>query len=196
MNNKNGKLLILYGPSGSGKSTLMAEALKKLPGILTPIITYTTRAARVTEIHAKDYYFITYEEFLIKQNQNDFIHATNYLNNWYGASKDILADLKAGKNLIAIFDRAGAQEVKNNISGSVLICITASINEIEKRLRGRYTANPEQFASRFAHAQEDIKNEAADKLSEYEIINNDLEQSFQVLKDIIKKELSISDHSI
>lgn len=191
MNNKNGKLLILYGPSGAGKSTLMLEILKMNSDILTPIITYTTRAARATEIHAKDYYFITYEEFLLKQSQDEFIHVTTYLNNRYGASKDCIADLKAGKNLIAIFDRVGAQEVNNSIPGSVLIWITAPINELEKRLRSRYTENPEQFASRFAQVQKDIKIEAAEKISDYEVINRDLEKALKELEDIIKKELSI-----
>ena len=68
-NTTTGKLFIVYGPSGSGKSTLMAEVLKKLPGILIPIITYTTRPARVNEIHAKDYYFINHEDFALKQSK-------------------------------------------------------------------------------------------------------------------------------
>jgi guanylate kinase len=188
---KAGTLFVLCGPSGSGKSTLMLEILKKFPKDLAPIVTYTTRAARVNEIHAKDYYFITYEEFLLKQSKDEFIHVTTYLNNRYGASKNCIADLKAGKNLIAIFDRVGAQEVKNSIPGSVLIWITAPINELEKRLRSRYTQNPEQFASRFAQVQKDIKIEAAEKISDYEVINSDLEKALKELEDIIKKELSI-----
>jgi guanylate kinase len=191
MDCKAGKLFILYGPSGAGKSTLMSEILKKNSDILTPIITYTTRPARATEIHAKDYYFITYEEFLLKQSQDKFIHVTTYLNNRYGASKDIIADLKAGKNLIAIFDRAGAQEVKNSIPCSVLIWIAAPINELEKRLRSRYTQNPEQFASRFAQVKEDIAIEAAEKILDYEVTNSDLEKALKDLESIIKKELSI-----
>lgn len=188
MVHKTGKLFIVYGPSGAGKSTLLAEILKTMP-ILTPVITYTTRVARVNEIHAKDYFFITHDEFTFKQTQNHFIHVTSYLNNWYGASKDIVKDLEAGKNLIAIFDREGALEVKNSIPGSVLIWITAPINELEKRLRNRYASNSELLAIRLAQVQEDIKDEQHKPLAHYMIVNEDLESAIKELETIIKTSL-------
>ena len=117
---------------------------------------------------------------------------TSYLDNQYGASKAIIKDLEAGKNLIAIFDRAGAIEVKNSIPNAVLIWITAPINELEKRLSSRYSANPEQFASRFALAQEDIQVEVIDKIYDYQIINSDLEKALQDLEVIIKKEIKMN----
>lgn len=184
-----GKLFILYGPSGSGKSTLMAEVLKKLPGILAPIITYTTRQARVNEIHTKDYYFINNEEFVLKQSQDYFIHVTMYLNNQYGASKAIIKDLESGKNLIAIFDRAGAQEVKNTISNVVLIWITAPLNELEKRLTARYQTNVAHYEPRLVAARQEIIAEENEKLANYLIVNAHLDQAIKELEDIIKKEI-------
>ena len=188
-NTSTGKLFIVYGPSGSGKSTLMAEVLKKLPGILTPIITYTTRPARVNEIHAKDYYFINHEEFVLKQSQDYFIHVTNYLNNQYGASKAIIKDLEAEKNLIAIFDRAGAIEVKNSIANAVLIWITAPIKELENRLTVRYSPNMAEYESRMAAACQDIIIEENEKLANYVIVNENLEQAITELVTVIKKEI-------
>lgn len=188
-NTTTGKLFIVYGPSGSGKSTLMAEVLKKLPGILTPIITYTTRPARVNEIHAKDYYFINHEEFVLKQSQDYFIHVTNYLNNQYGASKAIIKDLEAEKNLIAIFDRAGAIEVKNSIANAVLIWITAPIKELENRLTVRYSPNMAEYESRMAAACQDIIIEENEKLANYVIVNENLEQAITELVTVIKKEI-------
>lgn len=189
MAHKMGKLFILYGPSGAGKSTLMLQILKKMP-FLTPIITYTTRPARINEIHERDYYFITNDEFILKQNQDQFIHVTTYLNNRYGASKDILKDLEAGKNLIAIFDRAGALEVKNSIPESVLIWITAPVQTLKERLLLRYVENSTQLESRLARVHEDIKVEHNEPLAQYTIVNEDLADAFEKLEEIIKSSLS------
>lgn len=184
-----GKLFILYGPSGSGKSTLISEIWKKFPEIVSPIITYTTRQPRVNEIHGKDYYFINQEDFFLKQSQDYFIHATHYLSNHYGASKAIISDLEAGKNLIAIFDRAGAHEVKNSISRAVLIWITAPINELKKRLEVRYEANVTQYKSRIEAAGQEIIAEENERLANHTIVNTNLEQAIIELVTIINNEI-------
>lgn len=185
-----GKLFILYGPSGSGKSTLMAEIIKRFPAhLIAPVITYTSRLPRANEVSGKDYYFISEKDFLEKLNSGFFIHTTNYLSNYYGCSKELIEELQDGKNFIAIFDRVGAHEVKNTIPDSVLIWVTAPIQELEERLKTRYASNPAQFASRLELARQDIKTEEADKIYDYKIVNSDLEQAYETLETIIKNEL-------
>lgn len=187
-----GKLFILFGPSAAGKTTLLEQLLQRLPaGVLAPVITYTSRSPRPGEVNGKDYCFISPEDFQEKLNEGFFIHTTNYLDNHYGCSKIIFQELKEGKNLIAIFDRAGAQEVKNSIPGTILIFITSSIDELVRRLKLRYENNPAQYASRFAQAQQDIAREATHKIYDYEIVNIDFEHALQELQAIIKKEISL-----
>ena len=188
-----GKLFILFGPSAAGKTTLLEQNIKKVANrrYLTPVITYTSRSPRADEVNGKDYCFISPQDFLEKLKAGFFIHATNYLDNWYGCSKIILHELNEGKNFIAIFDRAGAQEVKNSIPGTILIFITSSIDELVRRLKLRYENNPAQYASRFAQAQQDIAREATHKIYDYEIVNIDFEHALQELQAIIKKEISL-----
>lgn len=192
MNKKRkGRLFILFGPSGAGKSTLLSHILQIMPhNTLVPIITYTTRPARAHEVHGKDYYFIGSSEFIQKHAEGFFIHATKYLDSHYGAAKDILDQLIQGKSLIAIFDRAGAQEVKDTIPDAVLIWITAPLKELEHRLSTRYANDPAHYARRIALAQEDILAEQVTKIADYEIININLEKALQELIGIVKKELN------
>lgn len=186
---QDGKLFILYGPSGAGKSTLMAAILKKFTQTLFAVITHTTRPARPHETHGKDYYFMSHEEFLIKQNQGSFIHVTTYLHNRYGASHEALKGLAAGKNLIAIFDRAGAREAKHTLSNTQLIFITAPLSDLKDRLAVRYSSHQEEYEMRINAAHQEILAEQNQPLADYTIVNIQLNQAFKELEFLIKKEI-------
>jgi guanylate kinase len=51
------------GPSGVGKSTLIKSLTDKYPDKFGFSVSYTTRASREGEVHGKNYYFISKEEF-------------------------------------------------------------------------------------------------------------------------------------
>lgn len=53
----------MVGPSGAGKGTLFNEILKKYPNSFGFSVSYTTRAARPGEVHGKNYFFVSKEEF-------------------------------------------------------------------------------------------------------------------------------------
>ena len=57
-----GKLIIFSAPSGAGKTTIVKYLLKSgLP--LEFSISACTRSPREGEIHGKDYYFLTVDDF-------------------------------------------------------------------------------------------------------------------------------------
>jgi predicted GTPase len=56
------KLLVISGPSGVGKGTLV-KALKGRRSDVVESISCTTRAPREGEMHGREYYFLTKEEF-------------------------------------------------------------------------------------------------------------------------------------
>ena len=57
------KLIIISSPSGAGKTTLFNLFLKNMKNVSLSI-SYTTRNKRLNEIHGRDYFFITKEQFL------------------------------------------------------------------------------------------------------------------------------------
>ena len=67
-----GKVIIFSAPSGSGKTTLVKHGLSVIPQ-LSFSISATTRQPRGEEEHAKDYYFLTPEEFRTKISEDGFV---------------------------------------------------------------------------------------------------------------------------
>ena len=68
----NSKYFIISAPSGSGKSSLANFLLDKEKSLAFSISS-TTRKKRESEVHGKDYYFITKDEFKNHIDSNNFI---------------------------------------------------------------------------------------------------------------------------
>ena len=83
-------MIVLSGASASGK-TEAAKMLMAKYGIRKAITT-TTRSMRVHEQDGRDYFFVTKEKFnqLIKEDK--FVEYTNYNGNYYGSTKDQIAN--------------------------------------------------------------------------------------------------------
>ena len=58
-----GKLIVFSAPSGSGKTTIVRALLQNPELNLAFSISASSRAPRSNEIHGKDYYFLSPEEF-------------------------------------------------------------------------------------------------------------------------------------
>ena len=103
-------MIVLAGASASGK-TEVAKSLAKRYGIVKAITT-TTREKRVGEVNGVDYFFVSKEEFLKMIEEDRFVEHTTYNGNYYGSTKDQIANNKcvvidpAGlKSYIALHDK-------------------------------------------------------------------------------------------
>ena len=83
-------MIVLSGASASGK-TEAAKMLMVKYGI-TKAITTTTRPMRKKEVNGKDYFFVTKEEFEQMIKEDRFVEHTLYNGNYYGSTKDQIAD--------------------------------------------------------------------------------------------------------
>ncbi len=137
-------MLILVGPSASGK-TVIAKKLIESYGFLK-FVTTTTRKPRVGELDGVDYFFISKDEFLEKEKNDEFIETTLYNDNYYGTQKN-----NVSFNKVLIVDINGANKFFEKIKDeAVYFYIKAShdviVNrmiergdakeDIEKRLKG------------------------------------------------------------
>ncbi len=75
------------GPSGVGKSTLIKSLTDKYPDKFGFSVSYTTRAPREGEVHGKNYFFISKEEFENMIRNDDFIEWCQVHQNMYGTAK-------------------------------------------------------------------------------------------------------------
>ena len=85
---KQGKLIVFSAPSGSGKTTIVRHLLGIEDLNLEFSISATSREKRGTEVHAKDYYFLSLKEFKNKIKNDEFLEWEEvYRDNFYGTLK-------------------------------------------------------------------------------------------------------------
>ena len=141
MSRKKGKLYVITGPSGTGKGSICREILKDIENEFS--VSMTTREARTGEVHGKDYYFVTEEEFLENVEKGNFLEHANVYGKLYGTPKDmVLKQLDRGHNVILDIDVQGALQVKKAMPEAIMIfLLPPSLGELRKRLEGRATDN-------------------------------------------------------
>ena len=179
-----GILIIIVAPSGSGKSTLLKRLRTDFP-ILEDSVSHTTRAAREGEIEGKDYYFINKKNFEQMIKDERFIEWAIVHGDYKGTAKEFVENkLKFGARLIFDLDIQGTDSMrevfKNNI---VTIFIEPpSIEVLKERLLTRGTETPQSLDIRIRNAKKEMlrKNDF-----DYCIINIDLDDAYQKLKEIV-----------
>ena len=86
-------MIVLSGASASGK-TEAAKMLTQKYGIVKAITT-TTRPVRCNEVNGRDYFFVSKEQFEQMIKDERFVEHTLYNGNYYGSTKDQIADNKS-----------------------------------------------------------------------------------------------------
>ncbi|MBP8792383.1 MAG: guanylate kinase [Lutibacter sp.] len=156
-----GKLIVFSAPSGSGKTTIVRHLLEQQELNLDFSISATSRESRGNEVNGTDYYFISSEEFKKHINNEDFIEWEEvYTNNFYGTlKKEIERIWSLGKHVIFDIDVVGGLNIKSQFPNETLSIFVQppSIEEMEKRLRGRQTDSEEKIQERVAKADNELK---------------------------------------
>ena len=177
------KLIVISGSSGVGKGTIIKEFLSKHPEFRLST-SCTTRKARVGEIDGINYFFLSEEEFKSCIEKNEFLEWAEFSGNLYGTKKSFVEKcLNNGENLILEIDTKGALNVKSTIPNANLIFIAPpSIEELEKRLRGRDTETEEAIQKRLASIKLELENS---KQFDYTIVNDEVDNAVKALEDIL-----------
>ena len=179
-----GFLLVLSAPSGCGKTTILRQVMAELSG-LSFSVSHTTRQPRTGEISGRDYHFVSPEEFKIIRDQqpSGFLEWAEVHGNFYGTSRQEMdSRLAAGMDVILDIDVQGAEQVRRSTQPVTVFIAPPSLEELERRLRGRGTESEESVRRRLANAAKEM--EAAPAYT-YLIINDRLEQAVLELKSII-----------
>ena len=153
------KVIIFSAPSGSGKTTLVKHALEHFSD-LEFSISCTTRNPRGEELHGKDYYFISPDEFRNRISKEHFVEFEEvYVDKFYGTLKEEVERIwNAGKVVIFDVDVKGGVALKKYFGEKALsiFIVAPSIEELERRLISRGTDDAETIKTRVAKAQEEL----------------------------------------
>ena len=188
-----GKLVIFSAPSGSGKTTIVKRLLAIFPQFEFSI-SATSRKPRGNEQNGVDYYFLTDAEFRKAVEEERFVEWEEvYHGTCYGTLKSETERIWAKGNVIVFdVDVMGGINLKHIFGDDAcsIFVMPPSIEELEKRLRGRGTDSDEVIARRIAKASFELG-----KAPEFDhvVVNDDLESAVKEAADIINRFLKGTD---
>ena len=182
-----GILIVVSGFSGSGKGTLMKELLERYEDRYALSVSATTRRPREGEVHGREYFFLSRDEFEKMIAKGELIEYAKYVENYYGTPRAYVEEkLEEGKDVILEIEIQGALKVKKSFPDTLLLFVTPpSAAELKERLVGRGTETMDVIKSRLDRACEEA--EGMDSY-DYLIVNDDLETCVEEMHEIIRGE--------
>lgn len=157
-----GRLVILSGPSGVGKDTLIEKWREADPRVQR-VVACTTRQPRAGEVDGVDYHFVDADTFAGMAEGGAFLEHKRVHSNWYAtplAEVDRL--LAQGKIAVLKIDVQGGLEVlRKRGDAQAVFILPPSMEELERRIRGRGTDGPEVVEERLRNARTEIQAGAA-----------------------------------
>lgn len=121
-------IFLITAPSGVGKTTIAQEIQRY--GDWHECISHTTRPMRYGEVNGKTYYYISKEEFLKMDNNNEFAERVTYDGNFYGISKaEIERVMSFGSHVYIIVEYEGYKQVKEKFPDAIGIFMHMSEEE-------------------------------------------------------------------
>ena len=186
MRQDKGRLVIVSGPSGAGKSTVISRVSQMRTDIRFSV-SVTTRAPRENEREGVDYYFRTPEQFYEMVKADAFLEHAEYTGASYGTpAAPVEKDLEEGYSVILDIEVQGAAQVMDKRSDAVTVFLCPpSLEELERRLRGRGTDSDEKIRERLTAAHREY-GQAHNY--DYIIINDNADTAVRQLDAIITAE--------
>ena len=184
---RRGLMLILSSPSGAGKTTLSRKLLESDQNISLSV-SATTRPMRPGEVHGKDYFFLSPEEFEKWRIQGRFLEHASVFGHLYGTPEALVSGaLSAGQDVLFDIDWQGTKQLKAKMPNDVvsIFILPPSHDELERRLRNRAQDTAEVVAARMAKAVDEMSH-----WDEYEyiIVNHDVGKALGEIQSILDAE--------
>src|SRR5665647_478646 len=184
-----GLLLVLSAPSGCDKTTIVNRVMNSLSGLVFSV-SHTTRKPRAGEINGGHYHFVDETAFAqVRDRQpSGFLEWAEVHGNMYGTSvEEVDRHQQAGYDVILDIDVQGAAQVRGRTNPVTIFIAPPSLQELERRLRGRGTENEATLVIRLDNARKELE---CGPCYDFVIINDRLDEAVESLRSIIIAERS------
>jgi guanylate kinase len=178
-----GDLLVVSAPSGAGKTTLLKRLLAEVPGLRFSV-SHTTRPPRPGEVHGRDYFFVSPEEFRRLQESGGLLEWVTQFGYCYGTSREaVSALLEQGFDVICDVEVRGAKAIRQSFPAAVCIFILPpDLTALEERLQQRGGLSPEELSARLAQGRGELKEAP---WYDFLVLNDELDTALDELRAIV-----------
>ena len=180
-----GKLFVISGASGVGKSTVLSKVMAARDD-LTFSVSATTRDPRPGEQDGVHYYFVSHDTFREMIENDAFVEYDAHMKNSYGTPKAQLEEKLSRSHVVLDIEPNGAFQVLSKRPDAVLIFIAPpSLEELERRLRGRGDTAEDQMRVRLERAHWEMEQS---QKYHHIVINDQVEACADEILNIIARE--------
>mmetsp|Transcript_11246 Transcript_11246/g.33766 ORF Transcript_11246/g.33766 Transcript_11246/m.33766 type:complete len:326 (+) Transcript_11246:76-1053(+) len=181
-------VVVISGPSGVGKDAVIDRLRQRRPE-LHFVITATSRPMRAGEVHGKDYFFVTREEFETWLAAGELLEHALVYGDYKGIPRQQVEEALANQTDVVLrIDVQGAASVRVMMPEAISIFLAAdSEQKLVQRLVARKTENMETILSRVSTARaEAVRMQEFD----YVVVNEEgrLEETVERIEGILRAE--------
>ena len=177
-----GKLVVISGASGVGKGTVLGIMMKKREDLKFSV-SATTRDPRPNEIDGVHYYFVTKPQFEELIASGQMLEYSAHNANYYGTPRAQAEEKMRTGSVLLDIEPNGAGQVKKAAPDAVLVFIMPpSMEELERRLRGRGDTPEDQIAMRLERAVWEMEQR---HWYDHVVVNDDAERCAEEILKII-----------
>ena len=179
---KKGKLIVISGASGVGKGTVLNLMMQQRDDLRFSV-SATTRPPRPGEEEGVHYYFVTREQFEDMIAQDQFLEYDAHNANYYGTPRAQAEEKMELGHVLLDIDVNGARQVKDRAPEAQLFFIMPpSVEELERRLRGRGDTPEDQIKIRMERAGWEMEQSS---WYDHVVTNDDAQRCAEEILNII-----------
>lgn len=176
---------------------MIAMLQREFPDKFGFSVSHTTRAPRPGEVNGTHYNFVDKATMERDIASGKFLEHANVHQNIYGTSfAAVRAVSKQGRICILDIDVQGAEAVKKSTLNAAYVFIAPpSMEELEKRLRGRGTEAEDAVLKRLENARTEMAKKDVPGFFDAIIVNDDLDAAYEALKRVIAERVESDSNS-